>query len=80
MRTQIQLHKEWNKDIDLAMEVLQSLITKLDRIKNQAACRGLHDLDLPYTLDYFARYDLEELHDALEPVFMNVGTSYERGE
>ena len=77
---QIQLHKEWNEDVDFALGKLEMLITKLNQIKNQASMLGLGHLDLPKELDNFARYSLEELHDALEPVFMNVGAVYERGE
>ena len=78
MRTQESLHKEWNEDVDFAIGKLEMLITKLNQIKNQASMNGLHDLDLPKVLDNFAQYELNELHDSLEPVFENVGTIYER--
>jgi len=75
---QIQQHKEWNKDVDSAINELEMLIKKLNQIKNQASMNGLHNLDLPKELDNFARYDLDSFHDSLEPVFRNVGTIYDR--
>ena len=30
---QIQLHKEWNEDVDFAIDKLEMLITKLNQIK-----------------------------------------------
>jgi len=77
---QIQLHKEWNEDVDFATSKLEMLITKLNQIKNQASMNGLDDLDLPKALDNFAEYELNELHNALEPVFQSVGAVYDRGE
>lgn len=77
---QIQLHKEWNEDVDFAVGKLEMLITKLNQIKNQASMLGLGHLDLPKALDNFAEYELNELHNSLEPVFQTVGAVYERGE
>tara|TARA_R110001592_G_scaffold287393_2_gene556157 strand:+ start:230 stop:475 length:246 start_codon:yes stop_codon:yes gene_type:complete len=77
---QIQLHKEWNEDVDFAVGKLEMLITKLNQIKNQASMNGLHDLDLPKALDNFAEYELNELHNSLGSVFQTVGAVYERGE
>ena len=79
MKAQIQLHKEWNEDVDFAIGKLEMLITKLNQIKNQASMLGLDDLDLPKALDNFAEYEMNELHNSLEPVFYTVGTIYERG-
>jgi hypothetical protein len=80
MRTEKLLHNEWNEDVDFAVSKLEMLITKLNIIKNQASMLGLGHPDLPKTLDDFGIYDLKELHNALEPVFRNVGTIYEGGE
>ena len=77
---QVEAHKLWNSDVDFAVEKLEMLIAVLNRIKGNAACNGLHDADLPNQLDTFAEYDLKELHSALEPIFLGVGTVYERGE
>ena len=77
---QVEAHGLWNADVDFAVGKLEMLITVLNRIKSQAACNGLDDLDLPKKLDYFAKYELNELHEALEPIFDAVCTIYERDE
>ena len=79
-RTQKSIHNEWNEDVNFAIGKLEMLITKLNQIKNQASMNGLHDLDLPKALENFAEYELNELHNSLEPVFQTVGTIYERGQ
>jgi len=80
MRTQQSVHKEWDKDVDFALGKLEMLITKLNRIKSQASMNGLHDLDLLKALENFSEYELNEFHNSLEPVFLTLGTVYERGE
>tara|TARA_R100000900_G_scaffold145435_1_gene131265 strand:+ start:23 stop:262 length:240 start_codon:yes stop_codon:yes gene_type:complete len=77
---QIQLHKEWNEDVDNTISILKDLSAELEKIKTQAAMNGLDDLEMPKLLDRLATYDIEDLHESLEPVFQKVGTVYDRGE
>ena len=73
MKAQIQLHTEWDADVDNAISRAEKIILGLQIIKRHAGVDGLHDIHLLKKLDYLVEYELYDLHNSLEPVFNKVG-------
>ena len=76
---QVEAHKQWDKQIQDAIEQIDLLQTRLIAVRAEATMFGLDHLTLPQDLDSIAD-DLNQFQDSLEPIFLGVGTVYERGE
>ncbi len=76
---QVEAHKQWDKKIQDAIEQIDLVQTLLIMVKTEAAVNGLDHATLPQDLDHIAD-KLNEFQDDLEPIFLGVGTVYERGE
>tara|TARA_R100000734_G_C3249498_1_gene51531 strand:+ start:379 stop:624 length:246 start_codon:yes stop_codon:yes gene_type:complete len=75
---QVEAHKQWDKQIQDAIEEIDLVQTLLIMVKSEANVNGLDYKNLPEDLDHIAD-KLNEFQDKLEPIFLGVGTVYKRG-